>query len=278
VSRFVVSGGPPPSARMSPAGNVIPAPAALPRGRRCRSYGTDRGPHSANRSAHLKPICREMTYPLRGRPANPVRLCVARQFGSDIDGAWWPRGDRITNELPKLVAALILLLGNITSINVNWPPLQRPPCPRRLKNDPVSTLELTRRKGVNIRPPLTRPTSTGQETLCRAAIESSAKTIWLLADPSRELRRARCLGYIEKERSYQQKFIDLEEQIFEKREDTERDADYESFQRHREEYDQRQAAITALSQEARQKPARSSEKDRGVVSEVDRRKPATRCC
>jgi hypothetical protein len=68
-----------------------------------------------------------MTYPLRGRPANPVRLCVARQLGSDIDGAWWPHGDQITNELAKLVAALIPLLGNITSINVNWQPLQRPP-------------------------------------------------------------------------------------------------------------------------------------------------------
>jgi hypothetical protein len=30
-------------------------------------------------------------------------------------------------ELPNLVAALTPLLGGITSINVNWPPLQRPP-------------------------------------------------------------------------------------------------------------------------------------------------------
>ena len=52
---------------------------------------------------------------------------MARQLGHDIDGAWWPRADRITNELPNLVAALTPLLGNITSINVNWPPLERPP-------------------------------------------------------------------------------------------------------------------------------------------------------
>lgn len=58
---------------------------------------------------------------------NPVRLSVASQLGRDIDGAWWPRVDRITNELPHLVAALTPLLGDITSINVNWPPLQRPP-------------------------------------------------------------------------------------------------------------------------------------------------------
>ena len=69
-----------------------------------------------------------MTYP-RGnrRRANPIRLCVANELGNDIDGAWWPRADRLTNELPNLVLALTPLLGDITSINVNWPPLQRPP-------------------------------------------------------------------------------------------------------------------------------------------------------
>ncbi len=69
-----------------------------------------------------------MTHPLIGRrPANPVRLCVARELGGDIDGAWWPRADRITNELPGLVAALTPLIGEIAAINVNWPHLQRPP-------------------------------------------------------------------------------------------------------------------------------------------------------
>jgi hypothetical protein len=69
-----------------------------------------------------------MTYPIEGRrQANPIRLSVARELGRDIDGAWWPRADRITNELPNLVGVLTPLLGNITSINVNWLPLQRPP-------------------------------------------------------------------------------------------------------------------------------------------------------
>jgi uncharacterized protein DUF5994 len=69
-----------------------------------------------------------MTYPVGSlRRANPVRLSVARELGRDIDGAWWPRVDRITVELPNLVATLTPLLGDITSINVNWPPLQRPP-------------------------------------------------------------------------------------------------------------------------------------------------------
>ncbi len=52
---------------------------------------------------------------------------MASELGHDIDGAWWPRADRLTNELPKLVLALTPLVGDITSINVNWAPLQRPP-------------------------------------------------------------------------------------------------------------------------------------------------------
>ncbi len=69
-----------------------------------------------------------MSYRLRQRfRGNRLRLSIARQLGRDIDGAWWPRADRITNELPSLIATLIPMLGDITSINVNWPPLQRPP-------------------------------------------------------------------------------------------------------------------------------------------------------
>ncbi len=69
-----------------------------------------------------------MIYPPGGRrQAKPIWLSVARQLGRAIDGAWWPRADRITNELPNLVEVLTPLLGDITSINVNWSPLQRPP-------------------------------------------------------------------------------------------------------------------------------------------------------
>ncbi len=74
------------------------------------------------------PAVSRVTRPLRSRGStNPVRVSVARELGQDIDGAWWPRADRITNELPNLVAVLTPLLGEITSINVNWSPLQRPP-------------------------------------------------------------------------------------------------------------------------------------------------------
>jgi len=69
-----------------------------------------------------------MIYPIGSRRhANPIRLSVAHELGRDIDGAWWPRADRITNELPDLVAVLTPLLGDIDTINVNWQPLQRPP-------------------------------------------------------------------------------------------------------------------------------------------------------
>ena len=61
------------------------------------------------------------------RHARPIRVTVARQLGRHIDGAWWPRADRITNELPNLVAILTPLLGEVSDINVNWSPLQRPP-------------------------------------------------------------------------------------------------------------------------------------------------------
>lgn len=73
-----------------------------------------------------------MPHPSTGNAGRPhdvdrPRLCVASELGHDIDGAWWPRTDKMTSELPRLVAAMTSLLGDVTSINVNWPPLQRPP-------------------------------------------------------------------------------------------------------------------------------------------------------
>ena len=69
-----------------------------------------------------------MIYPLAGRRhAHPVRLSVAHELGRAVDGAWWPHADRITKELPNVVAILTHLLGDITAINVNWPAQQRPP-------------------------------------------------------------------------------------------------------------------------------------------------------
>jgi hypothetical protein len=53
-----------------------------------------------------------MSYPTEGsRQANPVRLSLACELGCDIDGAWWPRTERIQYELPQLVAVLKPMLG-----------------------------------------------------------------------------------------------------------------------------------------------------------------------
>jgi hypothetical protein len=74
------------------------------------------------------PATSAMTRPTaRSRQVNPIRLAVGRELGREIDGAWWPRTERIHHELPQLVAVLKPILGDIDSINVSWPPLQRPP-------------------------------------------------------------------------------------------------------------------------------------------------------
>jgi hypothetical protein len=97
-------------------------------------------------------------------------------------------------------------------------------------------------------------------TLCRSAIESSAKTIWLLSDTSREVRRAKCLGYIEKERSYQQVFDTIEEAILELRTDPAKATDQQDFLRHRARYERRLNAITSLPETSRIRPPRRFEK------------------
>jgi hypothetical protein len=113
-------------------------------------------------------------------------------------------------------------------------------------------------------------------TLCRSAIESSAKTIWLLSDLGREVRRARCLGFIEHERSPQQKFINLEERAFAIREnDPTRASAYQNFQRHREDYERRQNLIKALARKGPAKAARDVRRLRYMVCQVDRRQPTT---
>lgn len=71
-------------------------------------------------------------HPNANRYAGSVRLSLADPLradplGADIDGAWWPWTDRLTNELPSLIAALTPALGLVSAIEVNWPALQRPP-------------------------------------------------------------------------------------------------------------------------------------------------------
>jgi hypothetical protein len=101
-----------------------------------------------------------------------------------------------------------------------------------------------------------RLSTTSVASLCRCAMESSAKTIWLLCDASRDVRRARCLGFNERERSYQQPFIDIEQEVLAQRTDPQRAAETQRFQQHVADYDRRIAAIASLPDTARAKPPR----------------------
>ncbi|WP_067891580.1 hypothetical protein [Mycobacterium sp. E735] len=91
--------------------------------------------------------------------------------------------------------------------------------------------------------------------LCRCAIENAAKTIWLLADSSRAIRRARCLGYIEREIGYQKGYIAVESRFLTSRTDDGRDAAYQSFVETERQYRERLSILTALPKAARQRPS-----------------------
>lgn len=54
------------------------------------------------------------------RLARPVRLVLAAELGSDIDGAWWPHTGSVAGELPDLIETLHKTLGEIIDIRVNW--------------------------------------------------------------------------------------------------------------------------------------------------------------
>jgi hypothetical protein len=58
--------------------------------------------------------------------ARPVRLVLARQLGSDIDGAWWPHTASVAAELPELIGVLHASLGEIIDIGINWSPTEGP--------------------------------------------------------------------------------------------------------------------------------------------------------
>jgi hypothetical protein len=60
------------------------------------------------------------------RLARPVRLALARQLGTDIDGAWWPYTASVADELPQLIGALHETLGEIVDICINWSATQGP--------------------------------------------------------------------------------------------------------------------------------------------------------
>jgi hypothetical protein len=72
-------------------------------------------PSAMNRSLHGR------------RLASPVRLTLAVKLGEDLDGAWWPHTASVARELPELIDALSVRLGEIVDISVNWSPLEGAP-------------------------------------------------------------------------------------------------------------------------------------------------------
>ena len=58
--------------------------------------------------------------------ARPVRLVLARELGSEIDGAWWPHTASVASELPELIGVLHAPLGEIIDICINWSPTEGP--------------------------------------------------------------------------------------------------------------------------------------------------------
>jgi hypothetical protein len=69
-----------------------------------------------------------MNRAVRGRRlASPVRLALANQLGSLLDGAWWPHSSSLAAELPELVDALSSRLGEIIAISINWSSLESSP-------------------------------------------------------------------------------------------------------------------------------------------------------
>lgn len=104
--------------------------------------------------------------------------------------------------------------------------------------------------GASLQQKRTSTLSTG--ILCRSAIENSAKTIWLLADPRRATRRARCLGYTEREIRYQEGYIAAETRFLAARTDDGRDAAHRIFAETEQRYRERLKLLTSLPKSARQ--------------------------
>ncbi len=90
--------------------------------------------------------------------------------------------------------------------------------------------------------------------LCRTAMESASKTIWLISETDPDIRRRRCFGFIENERSWQDKFDKIEAETLKLRTDELVDADRAEFDKHREQFAKRLKLITDLPEDERISP------------------------
>ncbi|WP_234790008.1 hypothetical protein [Mycolicibacterium fortuitum] len=91
--------------------------------------------------------------------------------------------------------------------------------------------------------------------LCRGAVESAAKTIWLLSPTDRAERRARCIGFTYSELDAQRGFHAAERKRFHARPGYERDPVYAQFEEHVRLFGGRVDMMNGLK---REKPPNSS--------------------
>lgn len=82
--------------------------------------------------------------------------------------------------------------------------------------------------------------------LCRIAMESSAKTIWLISETDTEERIRRCYGFLKAERGRQEEFEKLEDEALAARTDPLAEADRADFDKRRARVAARQDKVAAL--------------------------------
>ncbi|BDX32480.1 hypothetical protein TUM20985_30270 [Mycobacterium antarcticum] len=105
-----------------------------------------------------------------------------------------------------------------------------------------------------------RPTSknahiSSLSTLCRTALESAAKTIWLLSPTDRADRQARCIGFTYSELDAQRGFHAAERKRFHSQPGYEQDPTYPKFVEHVRLFDER---IALMNRQRRDKAPNSS--------------------
>ena len=109
--------------------------------------------------------------------------------------------------------------------------------------------------------------------LCRTAMESAAKTIWLISETDTDERRRRCYGFIEDERSWQDHFDKIEAETLAARTDELVEADRAAFEQHRERFEKRLKLITDLPRDARKAPPKFTRLVNDAADWVDANRP-----
>jgi hypothetical protein len=109
--------------------------------------------------------------------------------------------------------------------------------------------------------------------LCRTAMESAAKTIWLISETDSAERLRRCYGFIEDERGWQDQFDKIEAETLAARTDELVEADRAEFGKHREAFEKRVQLITDLPKAERQAPPKFTKLVNDAAEWVDTNRP-----